>query len=237
MKESKFIELLNLYIDQQILPEDAALLEEEILQNPRRRQIYSQYCRMHRACSLALERQEARTGTEPMPARVLAFETRRRPRWAYYAGGLAAAACVTFVAVQTFLRSGASATPHAVATAQHAPGFARTATAPAAVAVRLDAPVTPALPKTEGYIVQRPRLAAPMTGTPGGMFLAGPESENARISLPMAPATALRTIPRPSIEDFVFSHDPATPDDPNVFRTRQPGGEQVENMALEFQRQ
>ena len=50
MKESKFIELLNLYIDQQISPEDAALLEEAILQNPRRRQIYRQYCRMHKDC-------------------------------------------------------------------------------------------------------------------------------------------------------------------------------------------
>jgi len=28
MKESRFIELLNLYIDQQISPDDAALLEE-----------------------------------------------------------------------------------------------------------------------------------------------------------------------------------------------------------------
>ena len=34
MKESRFIELLNLYIDQQISPDDAALLEEAILPQP-----------------------------------------------------------------------------------------------------------------------------------------------------------------------------------------------------------
>ena len=64
MKESRFIELLNLYIDRQISPEDAALLEEEILQNPGRRHTYSQYCRMHRACTLALDRYTAASEAE-----------------------------------------------------------------------------------------------------------------------------------------------------------------------------
>ena len=55
MKDSKFIELLNLYLDQQIEPAEAALLEEEIARNPARRQTYQQYCRMHRACTLMFE--------------------------------------------------------------------------------------------------------------------------------------------------------------------------------------
>ena len=55
MKDSKFIELLNLYLDQQIEPAEAALLEEEIARHPARRQTYQQYCRMHRACTLMFE--------------------------------------------------------------------------------------------------------------------------------------------------------------------------------------
>ena len=74
MKESKFIELLNLYIDRQISPEEAARLEEEILHNPRHRRIYQQYCRMHRACTLVLENIRAQAdqgaGVEEVAGRV-----------------------------------------------------------------------------------------------------------------------------------------------------------------------
>ena len=55
MKESRFIELLNLYLDQQISPEDAAELEAEIVRSPAHRRTYLQYCRMHRACALLFE--------------------------------------------------------------------------------------------------------------------------------------------------------------------------------------
>jgi hypothetical protein len=62
MKESKFIELLNLYIDHQISQEEAGVLEEEILRNPQRRQTYHQYCRMQRACTLVLDQFKAPAG-------------------------------------------------------------------------------------------------------------------------------------------------------------------------------
>ena len=52
MKESKFIELLNLYVDHQISPDDAKLLESEVESNPTRRRIYRQYCQMQKACAL-----------------------------------------------------------------------------------------------------------------------------------------------------------------------------------------
>jgi len=111
MKESKFIELLNLYIDQEISPPEAELLEEEIQRDPARQRVYLQYCRMHRASAVLFESFRS----ENMPAggklaeaaraaaeKVVAFPTlapRRSARWAYAAGLVAAAACVAFVFV------------------------------------------------------------------------------------------------------------------------------------------
>jgi hypothetical protein len=50
MKESEFIQLLNLYLDHEISGADAARLEAEVQNNAERRRIYQQYCRMQKAC-------------------------------------------------------------------------------------------------------------------------------------------------------------------------------------------
>ncbi|MEY4940553.1 MAG: hypothetical protein RIQ93_2288 [Verrucomicrobiota bacterium] len=52
MKDSEFIELLNLYLDQEISPADATRLEAEVLGNTARREVYQQYCRMQKGCKL-----------------------------------------------------------------------------------------------------------------------------------------------------------------------------------------
>lgn len=52
MKDSEFIELLNLYLDHEISAADAARLEAEVQSNPARRKVYGQYCRMQKACKL-----------------------------------------------------------------------------------------------------------------------------------------------------------------------------------------
>lgn len=104
MKENRFIELLNLYIDRQITAAETAELEAEIQSNPKRQAVYSQYCRIHSATKLVYESFRA-VAAEQQPAApagrpgvVELFETRRRRRnWSYYAGGLAAAACLTLV--------------------------------------------------------------------------------------------------------------------------------------------
>lgn len=112
MKESKFIELLNLYIDQEISADDAALLEQEIAHNPERRKVYTQYCRMHRASSLLAE--SFKSGAVPSGSKlaqaakkaddkVVLFPSQapvRSKRWAYVGGLVAAAACVAFVLVR-----------------------------------------------------------------------------------------------------------------------------------------
>ncbi len=96
MKESEFLELLNLYLDHEITAEDAARLEAEVMRSPERRRTYRQYCMMQKACAGL-----ASKFTEDAPAEnVVPFAApRRRLAPIYLATGLAAAAClaVTFV--------------------------------------------------------------------------------------------------------------------------------------------
>lgn len=52
MNDSEFIELLNLYLDHEITPADAARLEAEVRNDPERRRTYLEYCRMQKACAI-----------------------------------------------------------------------------------------------------------------------------------------------------------------------------------------
>src|SRR5690606_26074347 len=100
MKDSKFIELLNLYVDQQISAEDAAQLEAEIQRSPERRRIYREYCQMQKACVILAEtfQTEAPAGGKIVEAGRV---QRSRLTVATYAmGALAAAACVALVLVE-----------------------------------------------------------------------------------------------------------------------------------------
>jgi hypothetical protein len=57
MNDSEFIELLNLYVDREISAQDALRLESEVTTSPRRREVYDQYCRMQKACTMLSEEQ------------------------------------------------------------------------------------------------------------------------------------------------------------------------------------
>ena len=99
MKESKFIELLNLYVDHQISPEDAKLLESEVESNPARRRIYRQYCQMQKACAVMSAAFHAEA-TADAPKTVDFKPRRRAPLLVTYATGLGAmAACLALVFV------------------------------------------------------------------------------------------------------------------------------------------
>jgi anti-sigma factor RsiW len=126
MNDRRFIELLNLYVDQELSEAEARELEQEIARHPERRQVYGQYCRMQRACVRLLDQQAApapqidvltqaaATGTadadEPVVLKIPAWMAepaprRRRRSWAAWSGGaLAAAACFAVVAIQSFHR-------------------------------------------------------------------------------------------------------------------------------------
>jgi len=145
MKEPRFIELINLYVDRQISPAETAELEAEIQTSPRHRKIYQQYCHMHRATKMVYETFRA-NAEQPVvePSRsggsVASFEYSRkqtsRTRWLYSGAGLAAAACFAFVLVRTgsFSKGENGAT---VASVQPK----TSAVAPATVAVAQVAPV------------------------------------------------------------------------------------------------
>jgi len=107
MKESEFIELLNLYLDHEISPADAVRLEAEIRGNLERRRVYLQYCRMQQACkAIAADFTADETGAAASGERkVVAFAPAapasrlRRAPLSYALGAVAAAACVALVFV------------------------------------------------------------------------------------------------------------------------------------------
>jgi hypothetical protein len=100
MKDSEFIELLNLYLDHEISAEDAVRIEAEVQQSLARRRTYQEYCRLQKACTLLAKdyvEQAAATGSSE-DRKVVAFETSRSWGASVFVGGLGvAAACVAFV--------------------------------------------------------------------------------------------------------------------------------------------
>ena len=117
MKDNRFIELLNLYIDRQISPIETAELEAEIQGSPKRQKIYRQYCQMHRGTKLVYESFRAEAGARETAAggavitHIERQQRRRHANWAYYAGGLAAAACLTFVVARVDFSSTTTTAP------------------------------------------------------------------------------------------------------------------------------
>ncbi len=109
MKQSRFIELLNLYVDQQLSPPEAAELEGEIARDPERRRTYQQYCRIQKGCTLLFEKERNRAPAHPALAaalrdadrKIVQFPSTRPSSWRTYAswGSVAAAACLAFVVV------------------------------------------------------------------------------------------------------------------------------------------
>jgi hypothetical protein len=111
MKDSEFIELLNLYLDHEISAADAARLEAEVQGNVERRRVYEQYCRMQKGCKMLARdfTTDAVPGPHGADKKVVAFDVaaveaaaarRKRVGNLYTVGTFAAAAaCVAIVFV------------------------------------------------------------------------------------------------------------------------------------------
>jgi anti-sigma factor RsiW len=98
MKDSEFIELLNLYLDHEISAADAARLEAEVLNNPARRRVYQDYCRMSKACKLLA--QDFVEEAAPASGKVIDFATAQRAsRTGWIAAGTFAAAAAAIAVV------------------------------------------------------------------------------------------------------------------------------------------
>jgi anti-sigma factor RsiW len=110
MKDSEFIELINLYLDHEISAADSARLEAEVQANPARRRIYQDYCRMQKACKVLA--QDFQTEAAPRDAKVIDFNSAARPaRASGFYVGTALAAFAACVAVVFVLRERPGATP------------------------------------------------------------------------------------------------------------------------------
>ncbi len=243
MKESKFVELLNLYIDQEINPEEAAILEEEIQRDPARRRVYLQYCRMHRASTVLFESFRS----ENMPAggklgeaaraaaeKVVAFPTlapRRSSRWVY-AAGLAAAACVAFVLVR---RSTVEKTRPDVG-----PQLAQNVATP----VR-SVPVRPAVVSPEAFAVTvAPMPRREFTPVFVSRGLASQEMmpnaatllDTHRAALEWMQQIKLTPVANLALENIVFETQPALQQDQRTYRSTLPVQGNVDKVSFEFQR-
>jgi hypothetical protein len=98
MNDKEFIELLNLYVDREITTEDAVRLEKVVATNARRREIYDQYCRIQKACSM-LSEETLDMSSVRTTATVIAFPVQSPWRFGPVMAGLAAMAACTVAIV------------------------------------------------------------------------------------------------------------------------------------------
>lgn len=244
MKESKFIELLNLYVDREISREDAAALEAEIARSPERLRVYQQYCRMSRASALLFEQFHAQS--VPAPAgklveaarqvddKIVAFPSAsvaarsHASNWYVAAGFAAVAACVGFVLLRPTSRVGAvveskpvQSSPAVVAVSQPAVP-AELATAPAA------APVAPATREADFQPVFAVFMKDATAATSAPVTLANDATNLDWMQ--QVKLTPLRLTPVPAANASREAESPAS-----LQIQRTPQGE-VEMTAFQFQR-
>ena len=214
MRDNRFIELVNLYVDRQISAEETAELEAEMQANPRRRAVYKQYCQLHTATKQVYSGFRAQSTAQQAGApagRVIRAEfARRRPHWIHYAGGLAAAACLA-VAFMRYTSTQPVNQAQAVADSSPAP-------VPAAVAATTPTPVTSPV----NHVVSEPSYSE---------LLKAVRQEEQRAFA----AGELQPGRLPSLfDDGVFDTHQAFPANKRVFRGKQTPTAQF--TAIEFQR-
>jgi len=240
VKENRFIELLNLYVDHQIAPEEAAELEAEILRSPERRKTYRDYCRMQRACGMLFdrERQDApasfllEKSLQETERKIVAFPDRRKfGKGTYTAafGGLAAmAACLAVV----LMRPDAPTAPAGASIAS--------TTVPVNEAPVVVAQALPTVVPTPSVVVASRSPGVQLVGLAGQNFPANREE----VTLAERPAgtewmqqVQLPPVQRVIVDDLAFEARPTLQQDNNrVFRGSRPIQGNVEFTAFQFQR-
>ncbi|SDS57274.1 hypothetical protein [Opitutus sp. GAS368] len=231
MKDQRFIELVNLYIDRQITVAETAELEAEIQTSPRRRAVYRQYCQLHSATKQVYDsfRTSAASPQPGLPAgrAVLTdFKPRSRSNWIHYAGGLTAAACLTVVlirfnsnsrpATDTPVKAGSVPAVQVAAVAPAVPVVA-TPTVPTAT------PAAPGITSLRSNLNVEPDYAAMLAALrrEEQRSFANGEIQNSRL---------------PSLfDDGVFEARPFSPaNNPRTFRSKQVPAQPAEFTAFEF---
>lgn len=214
MKDSEFIELLNLYLDHEISAADAARLEAEVQSNPQRHKIYREYCQMQKACQLLAadfqpEAERAPRARAIAPKQAWFFS---RGTGAFAVGALAAAACVALIFT--------GRNPVAK-TGEPAQGFARDSRAPLSAGLpTASAPAAASKTARPSYatvsVASRMEPARAMFGSDSKLPI---ESNRAGGTLTLATASSpqfdwmravqIAPLPRPvPVEELRFEHRP-----------------------------
>ena len=231
MKDSEFIELLNLYLDHEIGVADARRLEAEVQRSPERRRLYREYCQMQKACVLVAEQ-----AAEPLAegrSNVVAFEGPSRVwGWQNYAVGACAAAAV-FALGAVFYNGNGSANaasrtidPAAVASVQIADGIAKQA------GRRELAQTVTLVHRT----AESRNMAVDQTPVFGRQFRT-PASSLANPRFDWMSKLELAALQRVNPDDLLFeAKAPSKPEDIRSFRGRRLLEGQAEQAAFQFQR-
>lgn len=220
MKDSKFLELLNLYLDHEISAADAALLEAEIQASPQRRRLYTQYCQIQKACTVLTH--DFRSQAPAVPStNVVQFPRRQSTaRVVAYAGTfLAAAACIALVFVsRSRLDQNVSipnASPGTSQMVHFAPSLANATLA-------------------KGQTLARPALQTVFSG----LVNENPANETkfaaeGRAQLEWMNSVQFQRVP---LEELRFDNRPELQSDGRASRSRRLLQQQVEMTAFRFQR-
>lgn len=239
MNNRRFIELLNLYVDEQLDSQEAAELEAEVLANPARRRTYDQYCRLHRGCCLLSDGSRALAPGSQAFARSLREAERkiaapRRSSWRpAYVGVFSAAAMAACVAVVVVVnRQNTPGTAEGTIVASELPS-AGAANYSVKVAADHTTSVT-ASPVSLAFDTQ-PALAA--TGL--GVVRSAREAEivaNDREALEWMQRVELMPSARVVVDEQAFEARPTLQQDNRVFRSRHSIQGSAEFTAFQFQR-
>jgi len=222
MTNTKFTELLNLYLDHEIGMEDAAALEAEIQQNPERREIYRQYCQIHKGCA-QLASSFAGAGAADLTRDLAARRNQSsRRHFAAWTVGLGAMAAACF-AVVLLNRESASVVPASVAQANQA--------SPTQVAV---APAVYSLPPIRSRGTEMHSVFAPT------LVNSAPASQPSRSMYVNAQGNRFEWMDRVDTtnpdDDYGFQVRPTVQDGQRTFRSQRPIEGRVEMTAFQFQR-
>jgi anti-sigma factor RsiW len=228
VKDKRFIELLNLYVDHQIAPEEAAELEAEILRSPERRKTYRDYCRMQRGCGMLFDRERRQApasfalekSLQDAERKIVGVPARRKAGWGTYTaafGGFTAmAACLTVV----FLSSGTPSASDSKTAIASVPSTKTTA--PVSIVA-----LTPRSTTLQPVFASQ-NLAVGRDDTVLTERVAGAEWMQ-QVQLPPVQSVV--------VDDMVFEARPTLQqDNSRVFRSSRPIQGNVEFTAFQFQR-
>jgi hypothetical protein len=237
MNDSKFIELLNLFLDHEITPADAKLLESEVQRSPARRRIYSEYCEMQKACLVLAEQTE----TNASAVEFNTAETYSRSRswnlgsWGlgtYATGFCAAAACIALAMVIRNGNGSAAVAPRVVDSA--AVASIQIEVPAASEQVSREVPLTVSLnPRSTDlhpvFVAQSLALTRQQRDTVASAAVADPRFD-------WMNRVQITSLQKFNADELLFETRTSLHSDANAFRSQRPIGSQFEKAAFQFQR-